>query len=133
MAREGGQPVYDKPEQLSFVEQGLLAGERLVAVYDCKGVGSGFVGVTDRRVILEDRSFVGRRIAVISIPYSRIASVAMVSDRSILGDFFGTSEVLIVTAGGTQHTAEFRGPEKARHVHDMILWAISSQSRPGPG
>src|SRR5437588_5394503 len=116
------QPAHDKPEQLRFIQQGLQTGEQLLAVYDCKGVGTGFVGLTDRRVIVEDRSFVGKKTAVISIPYSRIASVGMVSDRSFLGNFFGTSEVMIATMGGTQHVAEFRGPDKARHVHDVVLW-----------
>ena len=128
MTSDPQEPVFDRREQLQFVQQSLLASERLIAVYDCKGTGTGFVGLTDRRVIVEDHSFVGRKVAVISIPYGRIASVAMISDRSILGNFFGTSEVLIVTAGGTQHIAEFRGPEKARHVHDVVLWAISSQT-----
>ena len=52
--------AHDKPEQLKQIQEGLLDGEQVQAVYDCTGAGTGFVGVTDRRVILQDKSFYGR-------------------------------------------------------------------------
>lgn len=49
-----------------------MPGERVVGVYDCIGAGTGFVGLTDRRLILQDNSFVGKRVALTSVPYSRV-------------------------------------------------------------
>jgi hypothetical protein len=113
-------PQFDREDQLEQVQSGLLEGEQLYAVYDAKGGGTGFMALTDRRVILQDKSFVGRRIALVSVPYSRIYSVAVLSDATIKGSFFSTSSLHIATGGG-QHEIEFRGADKARHAHDLIL------------
>ena len=117
----GGQQIpHDRSDQLEQVQNGLLEGEQLFAVYDAKGGGTGFIGLTDRRVILQDKSFMGRQVALVSIPYSRIYSVAVLSDASIGGKFFSTSSLHIETGGGG-HSIEFRGADKAHYTHDLIL------------
>jgi len=35
----------------------MVPGEALYAVYDCKGAGTGFIGITDRRIIFYDKRF----------------------------------------------------------------------------
>lgn len=47
-------PVFDKQDQLDKIRSGLLEGEQLVAVYNATGAGTGFLGVTDKRVIVQD-------------------------------------------------------------------------------
>jgi hypothetical protein len=122
--QETGQgPVYDRKEQLDQVFSGLLEGETVYAVYDAIGAGTGFLGMTDRRVILQDKSFAGKKIALTSVPYSRISSVSVVSDKSWTGQFFSTSSIAITTSHGV-HTVEFRGSEKAHHAHNLILWHV---------
>ena len=113
-------PVYDKQEQYERIRDGLLPGESVVAVYDCIGAGTGFVGLTDQRVILQDNSFVGKKVALTSVPYNRVHAVSFVANKSLLGKFASTSEVAILV-GGEQHECEFRGHDKARLVHDTIL------------
>lgn len=115
------QIVHDRPEQLALIQTGLLQGETVYAVYDCIGVGTGFVGITDKRVIIQDKSFVGGKMAITSVPYKNIRSVSMVSNKSMLGKFASTSSIAINTGGGVQQ-ADFRGDEKAKHAHDLILW-----------
>ncbi len=66
-------PVFDEQDQLDKVEVGLLEGETVIAVYD--GGDTGFIGLTDRRVILQDKSFVGKRVAITSIPYPKVTAV----------------------------------------------------------
>lgn len=117
---------HDRPEQLRMIQDAALPNEEIVAVYDCKGAGTGFLGLTNRRVILEDRSFVGNKIALISLPYSRIASVAVLTNKSVLGTFFSSAELLIVTMGGSHHKAEFRGTDKCRFAHDYVLWRLDA-------
>lgn len=114
---------HDKLEQLEQIQAGLQAGETIVAVYDCIGAGTGFVGITSKRVILQDKSFAGKKVAITSVPYTQIRSVSMVSDKSMLGKHFSSSSIAI-DAGGTIHEAEFRGEAKAKHIHDVILWAV---------
>lgn len=40
---------FDKQDQVDKIQEGLLAGESLIAVYDGKGGGTGFIGQTNRR------------------------------------------------------------------------------------
>ena len=124
MTQQQPQVQFDKQDQLDKIASGLMPGEQIVAVYDCTGGGTGFVGVTNRRLILQDNSFAGKKIAITSIPYSKITSVSVVSDKSMKGKFFSTSSIA-VTIGGIAHQADFRGDEKAAHVHNVILHYIS--------
>ena len=112
--------AYDKRDQLEKVQASLLEGEQLLAVYDCTGAGTGFVGVTDRRVVLQDNSFVGKQQAVTSIPYRQVQAVSFVSDKSMFGKF-ASSSTIAITSGGVVREATFRGDEKARYVHDTVL------------
>ncbi|MGW6174110.1 PH domain-containing protein [Arthrobacter sp. NPDC055138] len=80
-------------------------------------MGTGFVGITDKRVVIQDKSFVGGKMAITSVPYKNIRSVSMVSNKSMLGKFASTSSIAINTGGGVQQ-ADFRGDEKAALVSD---------------
>ncbi len=116
---------HDDGGQLKTVQDGLLPGEQVVAVYDLKGTGTGFVGLTDRRVIVQDNSLVGRKIALTSLPYKRIYSVSLLSDGSILGQFTSPSTV-VLQVSSKLFELEFRGDVKARHVHDVVLHYITA-------
>lgn len=118
--------VYDRKEQLEQVRSGLLQGETLLAVYDAIGAGTGFLGLTDKRVIVQDKSFVGRRVALTSIPYSKITSVSVVSNKSWAGSFFSSGSIAI-NVGTHSYEVEFRGHEKSHHVHNVILHYISQR------
>jgi hypothetical protein len=116
--------VYDSKGQLKQIESGLLEGEQVIAVYDAVGAGTGFIGLTTRRVIIQDKSFVGNRVAITSIPYSKISSVSVVSNKSWAGQYFSTGTIAI-TVGTHVYEVEFRGSEKTHHVHNVILHYIS--------
>jgi hypothetical protein len=118
--------VYDRKEQLEQVRSGLLQGETLLAVYDAIGTGTGFLGLTDQRVIVQDKSFGGRRVALTSIPYSKITSVSVVSNKSWAGSFFSSGSIAI-NVGTHSYEVEFRGHEKSHHAHNVILHYISQR------
>jgi Bacterial PH domain len=120
--------VYDRKEQLDQVNSGLLQGEKVIAVYDAIGTGTGFLGLTDRRVIVQDKSFVGRRVALTSIPYSRITSVSVVSNKSWAGSFFSSGSIAI-SVGTNVYEVEFRGHEKGHHAHNVILHYLTLAQR----
>jgi len=46
-----------------------------------------------------------------------------VSNKSAMGSFF-SSGTLAITAGGKDHVAEFRGTEKVKHIHDVVMHHI---------
>jgi len=115
---------YDRKEQLRQIESGLLQGEEIIAVYDAIGAGTGFIGVTNRRVIVQDKSFIGKKVAITSIPYAKITSVSVVSNKSWGGAFFSTGSIAI-HVGAHTYEVEFRGSDKAHHVHNVVLHYIS--------
>lgn len=114
-------PAFDKQEQFDKIASGLLRGEQIIAVYDAIGAGTGFIGITSLRVVLQDNSFVGKKVALTSVPYNRVNAVSFVSNKSMLGKFASTGSIA-VSAGGQSYEVEFRGDEKAKHAHDAILW-----------
>jgi hypothetical protein len=113
-------PIFDSREQHDQVASGLLAGETIIAVYDAVGVGTGFLGLTDRRVILQDKSFAGKRVAITSIPYSKVSAVSVVSNKSWAGSFF-SSGTIAIQVGQHTYEVEMRGTEKTHHAHNVIL------------
>lgn len=117
--------AYDRKEQLQQIESGLLPGEQIIAVYDAIGAGTGFLGLTDKRVIVQDKSFVGKKVAITSIPYSKVSAVSVVSNRSLAGSFF-SSGAIAVHVGTHTYEVEFRGDGKAHHVHNVILHFITA-------
>ncbi|GAA4913856.1 PH (Pleckstrin Homology) domain-containing protein [Stackebrandtia albiflava] len=118
-------PVFDRKDQLAQIQAGLLEGESIIAVYDATGVSTGFIGLTDRRVVIMDKSFVGEKIALTSIPYSRISSVSVVSNRSFAGQFF-SSGTIAIHVGTSVYECVFRGDEKTHHVHQVIMHHITT-------
>lgn len=102
------QPAFDKQEQYDKIVSGLISGEQIIAVYDAIGAGTGFIGITDKRVVLQDNSFVGKKVALTSIPYGRVTAVSFVSNKSMLGRFASTSEIAVSVSGHT-YEVSFRG------------------------
>ncbi|HEU4423835.1 MAG TPA: PH domain-containing protein [Pilimelia sp.] len=116
--------VYDRRDQFRQIHSGLLEGEQVIAVYDAVGTGTGFIGLTNRRVIIQDKSFAGKKVAITSIPYSKITSVSVVSNKSWGGSFFSTGSIAI-HVGTHTYEVDFRGDQKSHHVHNVILHYIS--------
>ena len=87
-------------------------------MYDLKGSGTGFIGITDKRLIFYDRAFLRKRKALTSIPFSRISSVSSVDEGRGLR---GASSELVISTAGDEHSFEFRGGEKAQDAYHMIM------------
>lgn len=118
-------PYFDKKEQLQKIEAGLLTNEHVIGVFDMKGGGTGFLGITNKRVVIFDKAFMRKMKAVVSIPYSRITSIAAEDDGGwASGRGFMSTSNLVVRAGSEQFEFEFRGADKAHMAHDMILVGI---------
>jgi hypothetical protein len=118
------EPVYDNKKQLDRIVPYIIPGERLFAVYDCKGAGTGFVGITDKRVIFYDQGVFIKHKTMVSIPYSQVIGTAARDD----GIVFKTSEMTLITAAG-RFSFEFRGAEKAQWAYKFIMGQVLSQAR----
>jgi hypothetical protein len=110
--------AYDNKTQYERITGYVIPGETLYAVFDCKGVGTGFVGITDQRVIFYDQEVLtlGKHKAMISIPYHQIIGVAVSDD----GVVFRTSTIVLMTAAG-KFSFEFRGQDKAPWAYRFIM------------
>lgn len=118
-------PYFDNQKQYDRIVGYMLKGENLFAVYDCKGSGTGFVGITDRRVIFYDQGVFAKKKTMISIPYNQVIGIAS-ADEGIL---FQTSEITLITAAG-RFSFEFRGADKAHAAYTYIMNQILSQAHP---
>lgn len=114
--------IFDKQDQLQKIEAGLLPDETIEAVFDMKGGGTGFIGITDKRIIVYDKAFLRKMKAVVSIPYSRITTIAAEDESGMFTGrgFFGSSKVVVTTSHG-DFEFEFRGADKAHVAHNLIL------------
>lgn len=114
--------VFDKKEQLAKIEAALLPGEQAIGVFDMKGGGTGFVGITTKRLLIYDKNFLRKMKAMVSIPYDRVHSVGAQDESGLLTGrgFFASSKLVIYTASG-EFEFEFRGADKAHDAHQMII------------
>jgi len=114
--------IFDRQDQLEKIRAGLLPDEEIEAVLDVKGGGTGFVGITSKRVIFQDNAWVVNSMAVVSIPYSRIHTVAAEDSVGLLTGrgFFSSSKIIITTSAGSR-VFQFRGVDKAHIAHNLIL------------
>lgn len=101
-------PHFDKKEQFQKIESGLLPDEQSVAVFDMKGGGTGFLGITTKRVVIYDKAFMRKMKAVVSIPFSRITSIAAEDDGgSLSGRGFYSTSNLALGAGSEEFELNF--------------------------
>jgi|DewCreStandDraft_4_1066084.scaffolds.fasta_scaffold20630_2 hypothetical protein len=119
------EPYYDNKAQFDRIRGYVIPGETIFAVYDCKGGGTGFVGITDRRVIFYDQAFLTKKKSMVSIPYNQIIGIASVDE----GMIFQTSEITLLTAAGN-YTFQFRGADKAHNAYTFIMNQLLGQAHP---
>jgi hypothetical protein len=123
MAQRAPDIMVDKKDQLEKIEGACLPDETIRAVFDLKGAGTGFIGFTDKRIIFYDKAFMKKKKALVSIPYTRIASVASEDNKGffIRSGFFVSDTLTIQPIGLEPKTFEFRGGEKAHQAHNIIM------------
>jgi hypothetical protein len=123
MAIHAGDMVVDKKEQLAKIEDFCLPDEVIRAVFDLKGAGSGFIGITNKRIIFYDKAFMRSQKAMVSIPYNRISMVGSEDNKGFLikKGFFASDKLTITGPGFDDKTFEFRGGDKAHQVHNIIM------------
>lgn len=122
MAKHAEDIIIDKKDQLEKIEDYCLSRETIKAVFDLKGAGTGFIGITDKRVIFYDKAFMHKKKAMVTVPYNRIHAVSSEDDsgRLIKRGFFASS-ILTLHAGDDSFEFEFRGGDKAHRAYTLIM------------
>jgi Bacterial PH domain len=113
--------IYDQKSQYDQIVPWLVGGERLYAVFDLKGSGTGFIALTNKRLMFYDKAFVGKRKALTSVPFNKITSVSSVDEGRGL---FGATSELVVKASSEIFEFEFRGGDKAQRAYQLIMSEI---------
>ena len=115
--------IVDKKDQLEKIEEYCLPQETIHAVFDLKWSSTEFIGMTDKRLVYYDKEFLGKKKAIVSIPYSRIVSVSSEDDRGIFlkQGFFASDSLMIQVMGMDVKVFEFRGGDKAHKAHSIIM------------
>ncbi len=123
MPEYAGDMYVDKKDQLEKIEAVCLPDELIRAVFDLKGRGTGFVGMTDKRIIYYDKEWLKNKKALVSIPFSRISAVASEDNKGffITKGFFVSDTLAITITGEGVKTFEFRGGDKAHRAHMIIM------------
>lgn len=116
---------YDNKGQYDRIKAYLIPGEDLYAVFDCKGGGTGFAGITDRRIIFYDQGLFLKKKSMISIPYNQVIGIASVDE----GMIFQTSEITLITGAG-RFSFEFRGGDKAHKAYAYIMNQLLNSAAP---
>jgi hypothetical protein len=119
------EPIFDNKGQYDRIRAYLIPGENIYAVFDCKGGGTGFAGITDRRIIFYDQGLFMKKKSMISIPYNQVVGIASVDE----GVFFQTSEITLITSAG-KFSFEFRGGDKAHKAYAYIMTQLLTQTAP---
>ena len=123
-AREGRmatqQPLYDREDQYKQIAPMILPDETLFAVFDCKGAATGFVGITNKRLLFYDRVFLKKRKALVSIPYRMVTAVGSVDQGRGIFSISASSE-LVVKSGNDEYEFEFRGGDKGQKAYELIM------------
>jgi hypothetical protein len=123
MANYAADMIVDKKDQLEKIEGICLPDETIRAVFDTKGAGTGFIGITDKRIIFYDKAFLKSKKAMVSVPFSRIVSVASEDNKGFfIKKGFLVSDLLTINPMGMEPKVfEFRGGEKAHQAHNIIM------------
>lgn len=121
------QAVYDNKNQYEQVMPYILPGEILQAVYDCKGAGTGFVGLTDQRLIFYDHGILVKKKTMVSIPYNRVIGIACTDE----GTIFRSTEIVVLTTIGN-FTFEFRNINRVEWVYHYVMNQILNGSEALP-
>lgn len=92
-------------------------------MFDLKGSGTGFLGITSKRVIFQDNNFLRKQMkALVSIPFRSIHTIAAKDEVGMLASrgYFASSEIVIGTSSG-EYDFELRGADKGHQAHTMML------------
>lgn len=112
--------IYDKKDQYDRIAELIVPGETLYAVFDMVGGGTGFVGITDLRLVFMDESFVRKQKNIISLPYRRVDVVGFEdSGKGLMS--WGKISKLFITSGDRVWEFAFRTNEKAKEAYMLIM------------
>jgi hypothetical protein len=120
---------FDKQDQHDRLAQLLIPGETMWMVLDCFGSGTGFIGITDRRLMFMDSSWRKTKNVIVSVPLDRVHAVGI----SLAAGFFtkGTG-TLSIQAGDDDWTFAFRNQDKTKLAYQLLMSLVLNREENTP-
>lgn len=109
---------FDRKDQHDKLSSLLIPDETMWMVLDCKGSGTGFIGITDKRLIFQDSSWRKAKNVIVSVPLDRVHAVGISDNYSFIGRGSG---ILSIQAGDDDWAFEFKNAEKTRIAYKLLL------------
>lgn len=116
-APEPVETTFDRHNPLNQVKMWLLPAEELVAVFDCKGTTTGFVAITDQRILFYDKGITRKKKALTSVPFSRVTSVSSIDQGGVLR----VSNELTIKVANEEFEFVFQRSDTAQRVYQLIM------------
>ena len=113
--------AFDQKSQYDQVVPWLLGGEKLYAVFDCKGGGTGFIAVTNKRLLFYDKAFLGKRKALTSVPVQQ--DHGGLERRRRTGPLRGDEPAGLEDRVGVLRL-RVRGGDKAQKAYEFIMYEM---------
>lgn len=114
---------FDRNDQVERIRHYAVPNETLHAVFDCKGGGTEFVGITDQRLIFYDHAFQRSHRSMISIPYQQVVGIAAADEGTMLK----RSQITLLTSAG-RFGFVIRDPDHARWAYEFIMIQVLSSA-----
>lgn len=120
---------FDRKDQHDRLASLLVPGEIMWMVLDCKGGGTGFVGITDKRLMFMDSSWRKSKNVIVSVPLDRVHAVGFSSTSGFLGMGQG---VLSIQAGDDDWAFEFKNTEKTKIAYHLLMSLVLGRDQNTP-
>lgn len=123
------EPYFDMKSQHDRLTLGLIPGETLWMTLDCKGSGTGFVGITDRRLMFQDSTWRKSKNVIVSVPHDRVHAVGLSADYSFFGKGTG---IISIQAGEDDWAFQFKNIAKTDLAYKLIMSFVLSRETNTP-
>ena len=114
-------PLVDDRTDLAVIYRSLFDGEQLDGLYRGCDQGVRLVAVTNRRLMMVETTSCEDRLALTSVPFSRVISVCYLASTDDSVAFSTTVGILVQEM---MYELGCRGEEQARELHDLIAWQL---------
>jgi hypothetical protein len=113
--------AHDERANLAAIHSNLYDGEAVHRIYRGHGSGAELLAVTSLRIMLIERTAWGDRLALTSVPFSRITAVSLLAGNNQPIDSTTTVGIRVASLTFTLSCAD---AGQAREAHDLINWPL---------
>lgn len=99
----------------------ILDGEQIYGIFGDRRGAISTIGITNRRVLLMDRTYGEGRVALTSVPLRQIVSCSYITSGA---EPITEATVVGIKVGRSTFEVSCTSPEEAQEVHGLIMWHL---------